>query len=211
MRNAERRGATPHRCLNRECASVDVDVVPTRRGTHLSCNTCGWLHLEIPTPETDPAPTPTPTVGGFPTASDIQTFRDMTSPDVSDDPDLETLTTDLAAEISHELASREDELIENAIRYTDWTETAVLRILITHRDPLSGPETEGYPFTIQGPSYEVERYAARAPAPGAYEAEGVTEVVTITAPLLERLATTDESIAELVEIIPTLGEEVADE
>lgn len=105
---------------------------------------------------------------------------------------------DLVDDIARSYTDRVEDLYRTAILATDWSETDVLRIVARRSDPLAFDTVSPTSLT---PQYEIERYAGRAPPVSDHaEGERTAEVVTITWPLLERLAADNEEIAEIVRI-----------
>ena len=95
---------------------------------------------------------------------------------------MDTLASDIAA-------SRERKITQ-ALSETDWSETAVLRIIEYRPEqqyqPLAG--SEDALFSIRHPELRIERYAERAPPVSDYaDGERLYSVYTITKPLLDRL------------------------
>lgn len=106
--------------------------------------------------------------------------------DLFDESSLSDVTRHLAAQ----LVAERDRQIQAAVRATDWSETAVLRIVLRQPGPME-------PIT---PGIEVHRYPDRAPPIGEHaDGEHTSEVMTVTRPLLERFAEAGGRIEALLE------------
>ena len=127
------------------------------------------------------------TIGGSSLPTDIPSIRDR------------------VADLARRVAEHEDRIYRAAIYGTDWDETAVLRV-IHHRPsltPTGGFDDRSETFTIDRDTFEVERYDDRAPPLRDHtsaDPHAITEVATITRPLLEQLATEFDEIADLLSI-----------
>lgn len=109
---------------------------------------------------------------------------------------------DATRRLTKRIAERGEQFRRQAIRETDWSETAVLRI-IEYRSELlstdwSGP-FEGA-FTVDLPEYEVKRYRNQAP-PASEHADGERRysVQTVTKPLLDRVTEAHPELRDLTE------------
>ena len=96
----------------------------------------------------------------------------------------------ITATLTRKLAAERERKKREAIRETDWSETAVLRIVT--RQPLQ--------FEPVTPAIEVSRYESRAPPVSDHaDGEHKSEVLTLTRPLLARLADEYLQLRELVD------------
>ena len=97
---------------------------------------------------------------------------------------------DATRKLTKRIAERGEQFRRQAIRETDWTETAVLRIIERQPDLLQPMEwgRGGEKFTVELPEYEAERYREKAP-PVSEHADGKRRcgVQTVTKPLLDKV------------------------
>lgn len=102
------------------------------------------------------------------------------------EPELETPGIDA---LTKQIIQRGEDFRRQAIRETDWSETAVLRVIEHHTElPLVSDPEDLSTFKLSGPQLEAERYDRRAPPVSAH-ANGThrCSIETITKPLLDRL------------------------
>lgn len=104
---------------------------------------------------------------------------------------------DLIDDIARSYTDRVEDLYRAAILGTDWNETDVLRIVA--RRPNALPFEPGRRSSTE-PEYEIERYDSRAPPITDHDDGRAAEVVTVTWPLLERLAEANDDIDELIQL-----------
>lgn len=92
------------------------------------------------------------------------------------------------SELTNQAVERHEAIHREAIRNTDWSETAVLRVIEYHPEPEPMDWDESGAYTVRDSSFSVERYAERAP-PISEHADGkhTMSVRTLTKPLLDRL------------------------
>lgn len=104
---------------------------------------------------------------------------------------LNDIIDDITSKLSKQIAERDEQFRRQAIRETDWEETAVLRIIERHPEIQVKEWSEQYEqkFTVELPEYEVKRYRERAP-PATEHADGKRRysVQTVTKPLLDEVS-----------------------
>lgn len=100
------------------------------------------------------------------------------------------ISNDEVRKLSERIAERGEQFRRQAIRETDWTETAILRIIERQPDLLQPMDwgRDNKKFTVKLPVYEAERYREKAP-PVSEHADGKRRcsVQTVTKPLLDKV------------------------
>ena len=106
------------------------------------------------------------------------------------------LLTNATEKITHRVAEHRETAIRQAIDGTDWSETAVLRIIEYHPDPLSDVGSDPGDYSITLPEFDIQRYSDRAPPISEHaNREHQCTIRTITKPLLNQLAKEHPEIA----------------
>jgi len=118
-------------------------------------------------------------------------------------PDADTfVVTDIINELTASASEERERVYREAIQKTDWSKTAVLRIIELYPIPAveSWSDRDGLTerFAVSGPEITVERYDDRAPSPENHgDGERRHSVTTVTKPLLERLGDKDDRVRAL--------------
>jgi len=122
-------------------------------------------------------------------------------------PDADTFVIeDIGNKLYESIAEQREQAYRDAIRDTDWSETAVLRIIehypihsVGVRKRSDDDElTEN--MSVGCPVIDVERYATRAPPLYAHaDGEHRCSVATVTKPLLDQLADEHDPVRALLE------------
>lgn len=104
------------------------------------------------------------------------------------------LLGDTVTDLMQSIGAKKNETIKDAIRETDWEETAVLDIVFASKLSTLPLDEESFAF-----KYRVERYSQRAPPQSVYyDSEHRFDVYRLTKPLLDKLAEEHDVVGDIL-------------